>query len=212
MHRSRSLYVVVAGLGALVWAAVDQPISRSRARSESHAVDTEAASVPVSETPKAEHSAPARISAVAKATDVPKQRTHSPPNLDDPPDTETGPVEPDEVMFDYDNRPEQREWRGAFYAEQHDPVWTERMNEQLQDRAAQALTGDLQIVKSSCRQHFCRIYLQFDDARDAEAFQNVDHDPGVHYEFQNLDPFHSGEGLEGSAFTYELLVKRNERE
>jgi hypothetical protein len=113
-------------------------------------------------------------------------------------------------MFDYDNRAEQREWRAAFYAEQHDAAWTERMNAQLQERANSALAGPMRIASSSCRQSFCRLFLMFEDAQDAEAFQAIRHERGFHYELQNLDPFNSGEGRDGSAFTYELIVKRGE--
>jgi len=131
---------------------------------------------------------------------------------EDPDQTEAARVEPDEVMFDYDNRPEQREWRGEFYAERHDAVWTDQMNAQLRERASRALSGELRIAESSCRQTVCRLQLQFDDERDAEAFQKLEHERGFHYELQSLDPFHSGEGGDGTAFSYELLVKRGELE
>jgi hypothetical protein len=114
----------------------------------------------------------------------------------------------DETMYDNDNRPEQREWRLAWLHQKDDPAWTKSMQSALQDTAGRTLSGELSIVQGSCHETLCIMTLQFEDELEAAAFKQAPHEPGLHFEFQSLDPRFKGEGFDASDYTYELIVKR----
>lgn len=129
----------------------------------------------------------------------------------DPQDIPLAGVEPvyspDPVMLDADDRPEHR-WRATWHAEPLDADWTQRMQEELQQRAASALSGELQITHASCRQTLCLVHLQFEDTPDAEAFQRAHHAEGLHFEYQSFEPTLNEDGTDESKLRYQLVVKR----
>ena len=116
----------------------------------------------------------------------------------------------DETMYDNDNRPEQREWRLAWLHQKDNPAWTTSMQSALQDTAGRTLSGELSIVQGSCHETLCIMTLQFEDELEAAAFKQAPHEPGLHFEFQSLDPRFKGEGYDASDYTYELIVKRED--
>lgn len=155
----------------------------------------------------------ARVAAIERARATSSHLTEDMFQLD-PQDVWTGAepfvVQPDETMFDSDNRPEQRQWRATWSKEQHDDDWTHRMQEELRLRASTALQGKVDILDSSCRETLCLIHLQFEDELDAKAFQGAEHPVDYHYEYQTLDPHRGRDGYDNSEYSYELIVKRQD--
>lgn len=107
-----------------------------------------------------------------------------------------------------DNTPEQRVWRTRWSRERHDGAWTQQMHDEVQRVGRSVLERDLKYYDLSCRETVCRVYLQFADELDAQAFMKAPRSAGVHYELQSMDPQYTGEGYDRSDFTYELLVVR----
>jgi len=114
----------------------------------------------------------------------------------------------DEAMAAADNNPEQRVWRTSWSRERQDDAWTQQMHDEVQRIGRSVLERDLKYYDLSCRETVCRVYLQFTDQLDAQAFMNAPRGSGLHYEFQSMDPEYTGEGYDRSDFTYELLVVR----
>lgn len=118
------------------------------------------------------------------------------------------PVDPDESVSDYDNRPEQREWRTQWIIEEHNAEWTQRMQDELQARAKAHLQGEIEILEPSCRETTCMMHIKFADDVDVKAFQDASKNPDFHYEFQSLDPHYTGDGFNNADYEYELIIKR----
>jgi hypothetical protein len=122
-------------------------------------------------------------------------------------DDEDGRAE-DEAMAAGDNRPEQRVWRATWSRERQDGAWTQQMHDEVQRIGRSVLERDLKYYDLSCRETVCRVYLQFADQLDAQAFIKAPRGSDMHYEFQSMDPEYTGEGYDRSDFTYELMVVR----
>lgn len=107
-----------------------------------------------------------------------------------------------------DELPEQRVWRAVWAQEQPDAQWAQRVIDEVTRTTRQQVEGDVQLRDLSCRETVCRMYLQFADQLDAEAFRAAPHDPMLQYAYQSLDPAFDGAGFDRSNHTYELLIKR----
>jgi hypothetical protein len=114
----------------------------------------------------------------------------------------------DEAMAADDNNAEQRVWRATWARERQDDAWTQQLHDEVQRIGRSVVEGDLKYYDLSCRETVCRVYLQFSDQLDAQAFMKAPRDSGAHYEFQSMDPEYTGEGYDRSDFSYELLVVR----
>lgn len=110
----------------------------------------------------------------------------------------------DELISNEDNIPEQQVWRGDLINEAQDDEWTRLMREELTNKADTLLVGKVDIRHLSCRETVCRMYLQFEDMLDAEAFTMTQNAPDLHYEYQHLNPNAGNDSRQN----YELLVKR----
>jgi hypothetical protein len=130
-----------------------------------------------------------------------------PPSAPAQPEDEEDRAE-NEAMAAADNNPEQRVWRATWSRERQDDAWTQQMHDEVQRTGRAVLERDLKYYDLSCRETVCRVYLQFTDQLDAQAFMKVPRGSGIHYEFQSMDPEYTGEGYDRSDFTYELLVVR----
>lgn len=117
--------------------------------------------------------------------------------------------EENEAMAMADNSSRQRLWRSAYAHEREDEAWTRRTMQGLRKQAAELLDDrKLLISDLSCRETICRMYLQFEDQLDADAFRKAQRDPSLQYEFQSLDPDFKGEGFDRSDHTYEVMIQR----
>ncbi len=114
----------------------------------------------------------------------------------------------DEAIFAADQSPEQGVWRAAWARESQDAAWTQEVVGEVTRSAQSLLQGHLTLNGISCRETVCRMYVQFGDQADADAFIDAPHDQALHYEFQRLDPGSDGNDLDLSSPAYEVLIKR----
>jgi hypothetical protein len=124
------------------------------------------------------------------------------------PTEDASEIDPDESTTQDDNRPEQKVWRTQWALEEHNPEWTQRMQDELHARAKASLHGDIDILEPSCRESLCIMHIKFADDLDVKAFQEASRGPDFHYELQSLDPNYNGEGFNEADFEYELIIKR----
>jgi hypothetical protein len=118
--------------------------------------------------------------------------------------------EEDEAMEIVDNSSRQRVWRTTYAKERKDPEWTAQMVVEVRKQALEILDNrKLTIQNLSCHKTICRMYLQFEDQLDAQAFQTIKRPATYQYEFQNMDPEFKGEGFDRTNHTYEVMVQRS---
>jgi hypothetical protein len=128
---------------------------------------------------------------------------------DDPdPSADTTTPSENELIKAEDNMPEQRVWRSTWFHESQDDDWTQRMRKEVNEKVNSLLAGDVEINHLSCRETVCRMYLQFKDKLDAEAFTSAPYAPDLHYEYQLLNPNADSDSSHESRYNYEVLVKR----
>jgi hypothetical protein len=104
--------------------------------------------------------------------------------------------------------PEQHEYRATWAREVPDDSWTMQMQDELRTKVRANIEGDVKVSHLSCRETICRMFLQFADQLDVDAFMATPYGASFDYRFQSLDPDFDGTGFDRSDYTHELLIKR----
>jgi hypothetical protein len=115
----------------------------------------------------------------------------------------------DLAMAAHERSPEQRQLRRSWRRQATDEAWTRETLRWFDDAARQrGLAGPITVSQASCRASVCRLYVQFEDELDAQAFIAGPTAPGVRHVYQSLDPDYDGAGFDDSEYSYEVLIER----
>lgn len=116
-----------------------------------------------------------------------------------------------DAMLAEDRLPEQRAWRSAWLLEEEDEEWTLAMAEEMRLEGQTLVHGELSVRGLSCRETVCRMFLDLSDPDDAEALLEVEREPNLHYELQQMNPGFDAESDDDdpqATHHFELLVVR----